>query len=430
MFYIDIFCFGGRRNIMQWLEDGLKNIWLPYTQMKHRPAPLVPVVGARDCRLILANGDTLIDGISSWWSVVHGYSPPHIVQSMVAQVEKLSHVMFAGCAHEQAYTLATRLVQYLPKGLERVFFSDSGSTAVEVALKMAVQYYYNLGKSKKCKFVSFQNSYHGDTAGCMSVSSSQIHGATFKQYLTQQYNVPISEDLVEFKKVLELHHNDIAGVIIEPIMQAAGGMKFHSAETLRKIYEITKQYDVLFIADEIASGFYRLGKKFACNFADITPDIMTLGKALTGGMCSLGATISTGQVFSAFASDSLEYAFMHGPTFMANPIACAAANASLDIFVRENYEQKVLQIESQLQEELIHCQKLDKVREVRVKGAMAALEVKADWSKMFQLRQESVNLGVWLRPFADVIYLMPPLIIGEDELHKLTSAVIKLVKLL
>ena len=415
---------------MQWLEQGLKHIWLPYTQMQFKPDPLLPVVGAQGCKIILADGRELIDGISSWWSMCHGYSHPYIIEKMIEQVKKLSHIMFAGCAHEPAYTLASRLAKLLPTDLTKVFFSDSGSTAVEVALKMAMQYYYNQGKEKKCKFISFKNSYHGDTAGCMSISSSSIHGDTFKNYLTQQYNVPITEDLHELRDLIEGKNEEIAGVIIEPLLQGAGGMKLHSAETLKKIYNIAKQYDILFIADEIATGFYRLGKRWACDFAEVTPDIITLGKALSGGMCSLGATVATEKIFNVFLSRELTQAFMHGPTFMANPIACAAANASLDLFAQDCYVEKVQQIEKQLTKELIACHESHKVKDIRIKGAMAAIEVETDWPTIFKLRQEAVKSGIWIRPFANVIYLMPPFIITEDELSKLTSTIRSLLKYL
>ncbi len=413
---------------MQWLEDGLKHIWLPYTQMKQRPSPLLPIKSAKGCRLILSDNNELIDGISSWWSVCHGYSHPHIVETMVKQLNTLSHVMFAGCAHEPAYTLATRLTKLFNYKLSRVFFSDSGSTAVEIALKIAIQYFRNLGQAQKNKFVSFNNAYHGDTAGCMSISSTCVQGETFKQHISNQYMVPISQNLDAFKDIIRCHHKNIAGVIIEPILQAAGGMKIHNAETLKEIYQITKEHNILFIADEIATGFYRLGQLFACDFANITPDIITLGKALTGGMCSLGATITTQEIFKAFLSDHLENALMHGPTFMANPIACSAANASLDLFERDNYVDKVRLIEQQLKCGLEHCIKYDKVIDVRIKGAMAAIEVQANWNKICELRQKSVELGVWLRPLMPVIYLMPPFVISENELSKLIYATISLVQ--
>lgn len=420
---------------MQWLNEGLKNIWFPYTQMKYRPDPLIPVREGIGCTIITEDGQELIDGISSWWSACHGYSHPYIGEKIVTQARKLPHIMFAGLAHREAYVLANRLVNLFKNNLTsnnltRVFFSDSGSTAVEVALKMAIQYFYNKGLDKKNQFISFSNSYHGDTAGCMSVSSACIRGGTFTHHIRKQHIVPISDKLIEFQRLIELHHDTIAGVIIEPILQGAGGMKMHSHETLHEIYRITKQYDVLFIADEIATGFYRLGKMFACDFANITPDIITLGKALTGGMCSLGATIATENVFDAFLSNKLEDAFMHGPTFMANPMACSAANASLDLFERDDYISKVQTIEQQLKEELMPCRNHAMVKDLRIKGACAAVEVEADWKKMFELRQEAIKLGVWLRPFADVIYLMPPLIIKKAELRILTHAVKKLLEML
>ncbi len=415
-----------------WLKDGMDNIWLPYTQMKTSPLSL-PVISTDGVRIQLEDGRELIDGIASWWSACHGYNHPHIISEMQKQLKQMPHIMFAGLAHEQAYKLAKRLADITPKGLEKVFFSDSGSTSIEVALKMAAQYWHNKGKAKKSKFLCFRNSYHGDTMGCMSLADSEngMH-KNFNNYMPKQYVVDIPSDeyaFAEFDELLGAIGSGIAAVIIEPLVQAAGGMKFHSADVLAEIYRITKKHDILFIADEVATGFGRTGSMFSCEEAAISPDIMCLGKALTGGAIGLAATITTDEIFEAFLGDDLHQAFMHGPTFMANPLACAAANASLDLFKSEPRLEQIEAIENQLREELQACRKSDLVKDVRVKGAIGVVQLhKTDWNFIFKLRAKFIEQGVWLRPFGDIIYIMPSFTITKDELHKLTKAVINAVK--
>ncbi len=410
-----------------WLSDALQHIWLPYTQMKSAPSPL-PVVSAQGSRIRLADGNELIDGIASWWSACHGYQHPHIVKQIRSQLDSLSHIMFGGLAHEPAYKLAARLVNITPKGLSRVFFSDSGSTAVEVAMKMAVQYWYNNGNHQKSKFVCFRHAYHGDTMGCMSVADPDegMH-SNFNNFMPRQYVMDIPNDeysLAEFKEMLDGIKRSVAAVIIEPLVQCAGGMKFHSADILAEIHRICKARDILFIADEVATGFGRTGSIFACDEAGITPDIMCLGKALTGGFIGLAATLASDKVFEAFLSDKLEAAFMHGPTFMANPLACAAANASLDLFEQEPRMQQVEDIEMQLREELRPCRKLDNVVDVRVKGAIGVVQLdNPDWNYICELRRQFISKGVWLRPFGDMIYIMPAFTILSNELGQLTKSV-------
>ena len=324
-----------RRMNTDWYASGLPHVWLPYTQMKNAAPPL-PVVATQGCRIKLADGRELIDGIASWWSACHGYNHPHILAAIETQLKIMPHVMFAGLAHEPALTLAKRLVDITPEGLNRVFFADSGSVAVEVALKIALQYWRNSGKPHKERFICFKDGYHGDTLGAMSVSDPEksLHKA-FRNSVIKQYVVGIPTDeytFAEFDALLEGVHGNVAGLIIEPLVQGAGGMRFHSADILGEIHRIAKKYDILFIADEIATGFYRTGNLFACDEAGIAPDIMCLGKALTGGTITLGATLVQEAIFAAFLDDNPDFAFMHGPTFMANPLACAAANASLYLF--------------------------------------------------------------------------------------------------
>jgi len=409
-----------------WLEDGWPHIWLPYTQMQ-TASPPIPVVATNGCRIKLADGRELIDGISSWWSAAHGYNHPHLVGAMKAQLDSLPHVMFAGLAHEPALRLASRLAKLTH--LPRVFFSDSGSVAVEVALKMALQYWRNVGKPQKDRFLCFHDGYHGDTLGAMSVSDPErsLHKA-FRNCVIKQYVIDIPSDeygFAEFDSLLAGVAGNIAGVIIEPLVQGAGGLRFHSADVLAELHRIAKAHDVLFIADEIATGFGRTGRMFACEEAGITPDIMCLGKALTGGMVTLGATLTQGVVYDTFLSESTDTAFMHGPTFMANPLACAAANASLDLFEKENRLGQVEAIEAQLLQELAPCKGMAKVVDVRVKGAIGVVQLAEPLPEMASLRARFVELGVWVRPFKDIIYLMPPLVISREELTALTSAVVK-----
>jgi len=407
------------------------HLWLPYTQMQTAPEPL-RVASTNGCKIILEDGRELIDGISSWWSACHGYNHPHIVAEMENQLKIMPHVMFAGLIHEQAEKLASRLCAITPPGLNKVFFGDSGSVAVEIALKLALQYWRNAGKPHKERFLCFKNGYHGDTMGAMSVSDPEksLHKA-FRNSVIKQYVVDIPSDeysFAEFDSLLAAEHGNIAGLIIEPLVQGAGGMIFHSADTLAELHRIAKKHNILFIADEIATGFGRTGSMFACDEAGITPDIMCLGKALTGGAITLGATLATDEIFNSFLSDKPEDAFMHGPTFMANPLACSAANASLDLFEREPRMKQVEAIEAQFLSELAPCESLPHVVDVRVKGAIGVVQVDVEKIDLYAMRPEFAKRGVWLRPFKDVIYIMPPFTISSDELSQLTGAVRELLK--
>lgn len=406
-----------------WLKDGLEHSWLPYTQMKIAPAPQA-VVGTNGCKIILADKRELIDGIASWWTACHGYNHPHIKAAIEKQLAVMPHVMFGGLVHEQAMTLGKRLCSM--SGMSRAFFADSGSVSVEVALKMALQYWRNLGKPNKDRFICFKDGYHGDTLGAMSVSDPDSMHKAFRNSTIKQYVVPIPTDeygFAEFDSLLAGVQNNIVGLIIEPLVQGAGGMKFHSADVLAEIHRIAKKYGIIFIADEIATGFGRTGNLFACNEAGIIPDIMCVGKALTGGTMTLAATLTTSEIFDAFLSDDKDLAFMHGPTYMANPLACAAANASLDLFESEPRAKQVEAIEQQLSKELAACENLPGVVDVRVKGAIGVVQIAADKMDYYGLREKFIERGCWVRPFGDIIYLMPSFTISTQELNTLTGAI-------
>jgi adenosylmethionine-8-amino-7-oxononanoate aminotransferase len=416
-----------KSNKSSWVDAGKQHIWPPYTQVKHAPEPLA-IASTKGTRVVLEDGRELLDGIASWWSACHGYNHPRIIKAIQKQAEVMPHVMFAGALHEPASVLAKRLVDIAPQGLGKVFFADSGSVAMEVAMKMAVQYWQNIGVMKRDRFISFRHSYHGDTMGAMSLGDTEdgMH-AIFKHYMPMQYSVNIPSDeysFAEFDELLAAMKKNIAGVVLEPLVQGAGGMKFHTADILAEIYRITKKHDLLFIADEIFTGFGRTGLMFACDEAGITPDIMCVGKALSGGALSLAAVLATDTIFNAFVSDNPKAALMHGPTFMANPIACAAAIASLDLFEAEPRLKQIETIEAQLSEELAPVRHLKGVRDVRVKGAIGVVQLeKEDPSLIRLLRQAFLEKGVWVRPFGDVVYLTPAFVISEKELSTLTQAV-------
>ena len=408
-----------------WLTPGLDHIWLPYTQMATAPTPL-SVVATEGVRIRLADGRELIDGISSWWTACHGYNHPHIRAAVERQFATLPHVMFAGLVHEPALRLAQRLAKLLPGDLDRVFFTESGSVAVEVALKMAIQYWRNKGRPEKQRIVYFRHAYHGDTFATMALCDPEegMH-ALFAGSMPDQIMAELPSDEAmrrAFDLLLETHGERLAAVIIEPLVQGAGGMKVHETQTLAFVAEACRRHEVLLIADEIMTGFGRSGRMFACEEAGITPDIICLSKALTGGTLPLAATVARRHVFEAFLSDDPAAALMHGPTYMANALACAAANASLDLFESEPRLQQVAAIEIQLREELAPCQKLAGVIDVRVKGAIGAVELSGT-IELDVLRRRFAELGVWARPFGKVVYLMPPFVISAEDLTTLTAAV-------
>lgn len=404
-------------------------IWLPYTQMATAPPPQL-AVATHGVRIRLADGRELIDGTSSWWTACHGYNHPHIRAAVNHQLDVMPHVMFGGLVHEPALSLASRLAALLPGDLERVFFTDSGSVAVEVALKMARQYWINNGQPERQRIIHFRHSYHGDTFATMAICDpeegmhARFAGAMPKELMAELPTTETSH--AAFEQCLALHAHEVAAVIIEPLVQGAGGMQMHDASTLARVAASCARHHVLLIADEIMTGFGRTGHLFACEEANVTPDIICLSKALTGGTLALAATVARRHVFDAFLSDDPAAALMHGPTFMANPLACAAAHASLDLFAQEPRLAQVAAIEQQLKNELAPCRQFANVNEVRVKGAIGAIEIRGEIN-LAAYRTRFAELGVWVRPFGNVVYLMPPFIISAQDLRTLTSAVVQVV---
>jgi adenosylmethionine---8-amino-7-oxononanoate aminotransferase len=410
-----------------WLTGGFPHLWLPYAQMKTAPAPIA-VVGAEGARLKLADGRELIDGVSSWWTVCHGYNHPHIRDTVTAQLQAVPHVMLGGLATEPTLRLARRLADLLPGDLSHVFFSESGSVSVKIAMKMAVQYWINRGQKGRHRFVSFRFGYHGDTLAAMSVCDPDegMHGM-FKGYLPRQIIAEVPRTASQqqaFMSLLRAHGGEVAAVIIEPLVQGAGGMKMYEPDVLRFLRHACDEADCLLILDEIMTGFGRVGPMFACAEAEIVPDIITLSKALTGGTLPLAATVARAHVFEAFLSDDASKALMHGPTYMGNALACAAANASLDLFEREPRLDQVRAIEAQLRAELEPCRHLHGVVDVRVRGALGVVQLtRAGEGPWF--RPRFLEDGVWIRPFGDIVYVAPPFVIGGDDLSRLTHAIVR-----
>jgi adenosylmethionine-8-amino-7-oxononanoate aminotransferase len=418
-----------------WSARGGAHVWLPYTQMKDAPTPSM-AVRTEGSRIYLEDGRVLIDGVASWWTACHGYNHPHILAAMQEQLARMPHVMFGGLNHEPALRLSKRLAAIAPGDLSRVFFSDSGSVAVEVALKMAVQYWLNKGVKGRNKFVSFRNAYHGDTAACMALCGPDEEmdeelqhylAGHLQDSLSRPFNIALPENNDELDDLLRREGHGIAGVVIEPLVQGVGGMKFHDGATLRRVADICRKYGVPLIADEIFTGFGRTGSLFACEEAGVVPDILCLGKALTGGMIGMAATIARPHVFDAFWSDDAHAALMHGTTYMASPLACAAANASLDLFEREPRLEQVKKIEAALRAGLEPCRKLPPVADVRVKGAIGVVQLRGV-KDVRRLREKFVEHGVWIRPFGDMVYLTPSFTITAEELHTLTAAIVNIVK--
>jgi adenosylmethionine-8-amino-7-oxononanoate aminotransferase len=413
-----------------WYAKGLPHVWLPYAQMKTAPPPLV-VARTEGTRIKLADGRELIDGIASWWTACHGYNHPHIAQAVTRQLAEMPHVMFGGLAHEPALTLAARLAALLPAPLTRVFFCDSGSVAVEVAMKMAAQVWLNRGERRRTKFLAFRGGYHGDTFAAMSVCDPEegMHGL-FAGLLAKQIIVDLptsAESEAALDAALDAHGGEIAAILVEPLAQGAGGMIFHPPEVLRKLRRAADRIGALLIFDEVFTGFGRTGTLFACEAVGVVPDIIALSKALTGGTTGLAATVATDAVFDAFWSDDPLHALMHGPTFMANPLACAAANASLDLFEREPRLAQVAAIGAALAEGLEPCRALPGVRDVRVLGAIGVVELDRI-DDLNGLKRRFIETGVWVRPFRNIIYLTPAFTIGADDLGRLTDAVAEVLR--
>jgi adenosylmethionine-8-amino-7-oxononanoate aminotransferase len=413
-----------------WFARGIGHVWLPYTQMKTAAAPL-PVARTQGSRIYLSDGRELIDGIASWWTACHGYNHPHIRNAVLEQLGRMPHIMFGGLVHEPALVLAQRLAGLLPEKLTQVFFCDSGSVAVEVAMKMAVQFWLNKGITRRSRFVAFKGGYHGDTLGAMSVCDPEegMHGL-FAKVLPPQIIAELPTDAPSvraFDALLERHAQELAGIIVEPLVQGAGGMVFHDADVLRHLRAAADRHGFLLIFDEIFTGFGRTGTMFACEAAGAIPDIITLSKALTGGTMGLGATIATKKVFDAFLSDAPNHALMHGPTFMANPLACAAANASLELFAREPRLEQVAAISKVLARALEPARAMPHVRDVRVKGAIGVVELDCI-DDLGALKRRFVEAGVFVRPIRNIVYLTPAFTIGEEDLHRLTGAVVSVLE--
>lgn len=408
-----------------------QHIWHPYTSAID-PLPCYQVSGAQGVHIHLATGETLVDGCSSWWTAIHGYNRPELNAAAKTQIDNFSHVMFGGLTHQPAIDVCRKLIDMTPTGLERVFLADSGSVSVEVAMKMALQYWACQGSPNKHKFITPRNGYHGDTFAAMSVCDP-VNGmhSLFTDALAQQIFAPApqtrfaqtwnEDDIAPLEELIQQHHNELAALVIEPVVQNAGGMRIYHPEYLKRARQLCDDYGLLLICDEIATGFGRTGKLFACEHADISPDIMCVGKALTGGYVTLAATICTEDVAQGICQGS-PGVFMHGPTYMGNPLACAIANASLDIIATGAWQQQVQNIEQQLKQELARCAELEGVADVRVLGAIGVVQCKSAVD-VASLQRKFVKAGVWIRPFGKLVYIMPPYVIQPKELRQLTQAI-------
>lgn len=415
------------------IEFDKRHIWHPYTSSLN-PLPCYEVTYAQGVELTLATGETLIDGMSSWWAAIHGYNHPVLNAAAHKQIDSFSHVMFGGITHEPAVNLCRTLLGMVPDGLERVFLADSGSVSVEVAIKMALQYWACQGRADKHRIVAPRNGYHGDTFAAMSVCDP-VNGmhSLFSNVLTKQLFAPApqtrfdhsfsEDDILPLEELFARYHHSMAALILEPVVQGAGGMRIYHPEYLKRCRQLCDNYDVLLICDEIATGFGRTGKLFACEHAGISPDILCLGKALTGGYMTLAATLCTEDVAQGVCQGE-PGVFMHGPTYMGNPLACAVANASLSLINSGDWQPQVAQIEKQLRQTLPRCLELPGVADVRILGAIGVVETRQPVN-VARIQKAFVEMGVWIRPFGKLVYIMPPYVITADQLQRLTDAMYK-----
>ncbi|MDC3265926.1 adenosylmethionine--8-amino-7-oxononanoate transaminase [Candidatus Thioglobus sp.] len=398
------------------------HIWHPYAKVPNEVSTHV-VKSADGVYLNLESDKRVVDGMSSWWSAIHGYNHPTLNQAITTQLGKMSHVMFGGLTHDPAIALAKTLVEITPENLTKVFFTDSGSVAVEAALKMALQYWHNKGKPDKHKFVTIRGGYHGDTFGAMSVCDPDngMHHL-FSSVLPKHYFLkspsmePMDDALQDLESTLKQHSNSIAAMILEPVVQGAGGMRLYNPQYLTKAKALCQQHDVLFILDEIATGFGRTGELFALEYVEVEPDILCLGKALTGGYMSLAATLTTDKISQGVGT------LMHGPTFMANPLACSVAHASIDLLLNSDWQDNIADIETVLHSELSPLREHEKVADVRILGAIGVVELTEEMN-METVQNLLIENGVWLRPYGKLLYTMPPFIINKQELLLITKAI-------